>query len=113
MFKTVCKLSLEGIVSKKLAAPYRSGPSKPGSSQKSESSGGYTGYRRDFLRARSVSLLGVKRTWVAAPHESAFDPKRTSTAVYEIIFYYAAPASGVGIAVPPGMKRFPTELIPQ
>ena len=27
-------------------------------------------------------------------------------------FYYAAPASGVGIAVPPGMK-FPTELLPQ
>jgi hypothetical protein len=47
----------KGIVSKKLAAPYHSG-----SGQKSESSGGYTGYRRDFLRARSVSLLGVKRT---------------------------------------------------
>ena len=28
-------------------------------------------------------------------------------------FYYAAPASGVGIAVPPGMKSFPTELLPQ
>ena len=27
-------------------------------------------------------------------------------------FYYAAPASGVGIAVPPGMK-FSTELLPQ
>jgi hypothetical protein len=26
----------------------------------------------------SQSLLGVKRTWVAALHESAFDPKRTS-----------------------------------
>jgi len=23
------------------------------------------------------SLLGVKRTWVGAPHMSAFDPKRT------------------------------------
>jgi bifunctional non-homologous end joining protein LigD len=28
MFKAICKLGLEGIVSKKLNAPYRSGPSK-------------------------------------------------------------------------------------
>jgi ATP-dependent DNA ligase len=28
MFKAVCKLGLEGIVSKKVDAPYRSGPSK-------------------------------------------------------------------------------------
>jgi bifunctional non-homologous end joining protein LigD len=28
MFKAACKLGLEGIVSKKLDAPYRSGPSK-------------------------------------------------------------------------------------
>jgi ATP-dependent DNA ligase len=28
MFKAVCKLGLEGIVSKKLDASYRSGPSK-------------------------------------------------------------------------------------
>jgi hypothetical protein len=28
-------------------------------------------------------------------------------------FYYATPASGVGIAMPPGMKSFPTELLPQ
>jgi len=28
MFKAVCKLGLEGIVSKKLDAPYRSGPSR-------------------------------------------------------------------------------------
>ena len=28
MFKAVCKLGLEGIVSKKLDAPYRSDPSK-------------------------------------------------------------------------------------
>jgi ATP-dependent DNA ligase len=28
MFQAVCKLRLEGIVSKKLDAPYRSGPSK-------------------------------------------------------------------------------------
>jgi hypothetical protein len=28
MFKAACKLGLEGIVSKKLDAPYKSGPSK-------------------------------------------------------------------------------------
>jgi len=28
VFKVVCKLDLEGIVSKKLDAPYKSGPSK-------------------------------------------------------------------------------------
>jgi hypothetical protein len=28
-------------------------------------------------------------------------------------FYYAAPASGISIAVPSGMKGFPTELLPQ
>jgi ATP-dependent DNA ligase len=28
MFAAVCKLGLEGIVSKKLNAPYKSGPSK-------------------------------------------------------------------------------------
>jgi len=28
MFDAVCKLGLEGIVSKKFTAPYRSGPSK-------------------------------------------------------------------------------------
>ena len=28
MFKAICKLGLEGIVSKKLNAPYKSGPSK-------------------------------------------------------------------------------------
>jgi ATP-dependent DNA ligase len=28
MFKAVCKLGLKGIVSKKLDAPYKSGPSK-------------------------------------------------------------------------------------
>jgi len=28
-------------------------------------------------------------------------------------FYYAAPAGGIGIAVPSGMKSFPTEVLPQ
>ena len=34
------------------------------------------------------------------------------TSVVGTQFYYAAPASGVGIAVPPGMK-IPTELLPE
>jgi hypothetical protein len=28
-------------------------------------------------------------------------------------FYYAAPATGISIAVPSGMKNLPTELLPQ
>ena len=28
-------------------------------------------------------------------------------------FYYTVPASGVGIAMPSGMKSFPTEVLPQ
>jgi hypothetical protein len=28
-------------------------------------------------KTQSMSLLGVKRTWIDAPHMSAFDPKRT------------------------------------
>jgi hypothetical protein len=35
------------------------------------------------------------------------------TGVVRNHFYYAAPASGVGIAVPPSMKSFPIELLPQ
>jgi hypothetical protein len=35
------------------------------------------------------------------------------TVVTKNHFYWAAPASGVGIAVPSGMKNFPAELLPQ
>jgi hypothetical protein len=35
------------------------------------------------------------------------------TGVVRNHFYYAAPASGVGITVPPSMKSFPIELLPQ
>lgn len=35
------------------------------------------------------------------------------TSVVRNHFYYAAPASGVGIAVPSSMKSFPIELLPQ
>jgi hypothetical protein len=30
-----------------------------------------------YRKTQLMSLLGVKRTWVAALHMSAFDPKRT------------------------------------
>src|SRR5262245_44623369 len=36
---------------------------------------------------------------------------KTSTMKHH--FYYAAPASGVGMAVPSSMKNFPIELLPQ
>jgi bifunctional non-homologous end joining protein LigD len=38
MFQAICKLGLEGIVSKKLNAPYKSGPSKTWIKVKSERS---------------------------------------------------------------------------
>src|SRR5262245_12400225 len=38
----------------------------------------------------SRSLLGVKRTCVAALHESAFDPKRTSETASDHPFQYAS-----------------------
>jgi len=45
MFEAVCKLGLEGIVSKKLDAPYKSGPSKAWL----KTTGSYASYRRNFL----------------------------------------------------------------
>ena len=44
LFAAACKLGLEGIVSKKLDAPYRSGPSKLDQGQEPEGSGSDTGY---------------------------------------------------------------------
>jgi bifunctional non-homologous end joining protein LigD len=44
MFKAICKLGLEGIVSKKLNAPYKSGPSKAWLKIKNpKAPGSYTG----------------------------------------------------------------------
>jgi bifunctional non-homologous end joining protein LigD len=52
MFKAVCKLGLEGIVSKKLNAPYKSGPSKAWlKNQKSESASSHSRSRLDVLVA--------------------------------------------------------------
>jgi len=35
------------------------------------------------------------------------------TSIVRNHFYYAAPASGVGMALPSGMKSFSAELLPQ
>ena len=56
MFAAVCDLGLEGIVSKKLDAPYRSGPSKAWIKVKPEGSGD-TGARRNILIAGGSLLL--------------------------------------------------------
>jgi hypothetical protein len=40
------------------------------------------GPKRTCRKTQSMSLLGVKRTWLVAAHMSAFDPKRTSTALH-------------------------------
>jgi hypothetical protein len=42
MFKAICKLGLEGIVSKKLNAPYKPGHQRVAENQKPESTGCYT-----------------------------------------------------------------------
>jgi bifunctional non-homologous end joining protein LigD len=49
LFEAVCKLGLEGIVSKKLNAPYRSDRQKTGSRSRTQKRQG----RRGFLRALS------------------------------------------------------------
>jgi ATP-dependent DNA ligase len=50
MFEAVCKLGLEGIVSKKLNGPYKSGPSKVCfENQKFESTRCYAGVRWNVL----------------------------------------------------------------
>jgi hypothetical protein len=38
------------------------------------------GPKQTCRKTQPMSLLGVKRTWVAALHMSAFDPKQTSDA---------------------------------
>jgi hypothetical protein len=73
----LCKVGLEGIVSTKLDAPYRSGPSKSWiQGQKPESSSGDTSSRWDVLKLE-CPLSGVKRTSGGPAAMSAFDPKRT------------------------------------
>ena len=60
MFAAVCDLGLEGIVSKKLDAPYRSGPSKGvDQGQEPEVTGGDAGSRWGVLKA-GMSAFGGK-----------------------------------------------------
>jgi ATP-dependent DNA ligase len=49
MFKAVCKLGLEGIVSKKLDSPYKSGPSKAWLKIKNPKAPADTRHRRYLL----------------------------------------------------------------
>ena len=51
------------------------------------------------------TLLTATIVEVVAAGAKTIDPRRH--------YYYAAPASGISIAVPSGMKAFPTELLPQ
>jgi hypothetical protein len=56
MFKAVCKLGLEGIVSKKLDSPYKSGPSKAWLKIKNPKAPAATRAAMDFLdRERNLS----------------------------------------------------------
>jgi hypothetical protein len=67
MFKAVCKLGLEGIVSKKLDAPYKSGPSKAWLKSKIR-------LRRQLharLMGRFDRLLEPTRSGYPAPHRPA------------------------------------------
>ena len=58
MFEAVCKLGLEGIVSKKLNSPYKSGPSKAWLKiKKSESAGSDPCSRWHILRSMTQSLF--------------------------------------------------------
>ena len=51
------------------------------------------------------TLLTATIVEVVAAGAKTIDPKHH--------YYYAAPANGISIAVPRGMKAFPTELLPQ
>ena len=56
------------------------------------------------MRTVATLLIGAIGEVVAAGGKSVVARHR---------FYYAAPASGIGIAVPSAMKSFPTEVLPQ
>ena len=69
MFAAVCHVGLEGIVSKKLDAPYRSGPSKT-SDQSQESEGCNSRYRRHILKKFARPAISEE------PHLIAFQDHR-------------------------------------
>jgi hypothetical protein len=61
--------------------------------------------RQAVYLAVVATLLTTTVVEVVAAGAKTIDPRRH--------FYYAAPANGISIAVPTGMKSFPTELLPQ
>ncbi len=61
---------------------------------------------------RQALYLAVVATLLAATAVEVF-AAGAKTVDARNHFYYAAPASGIRIAVPSGMKTFPTELLPQ
>ena len=65
MFKAVCKLGLEGIVSKKLTSVYRSGPSKAWLKIKNPKSPAATRAGWDVL-AREIARCGIGRRHIRA-----------------------------------------------
>jgi hypothetical protein len=60
--------------------------------------------RQAVYLAVVATLLTATVVEVVAAGAKTIDPRR---------HYYAAPANGISIAVPTGMKSFPTELLPQ
>jgi ATP-dependent DNA ligase len=59
MFNAVCKLGLEGVVSKKLNAPYKSGPSKVWLKIKNPKAPAVRGRRTEF--SKTILLQSVFR----------------------------------------------------
>jgi hypothetical protein len=59
----------------------------------------------------SIAVIAVLATLLIGAAVKVF-AAGAKTSVVRTQFYYAAPTSGVGIAVPPGMK-FPRELLPE
>jgi len=57
-----------------------------------------------FLAVVGTLLLAAMIDFVAAG---------VKTSLVRSHFYAAAPANGIGIALPASMKSFPTELLPQ
>ncbi len=61
--------------------------------------------RQALYLAVVATLLTATVVEVVAAGAKTIDPRHHS--------YYAASASGISVAVPSGMKSFPTELLPQ
>ena len=60
---------------------------------------------------QALSLAVVATLLIATVVEVVAAGGRTIMARNHL--YYTAPASGISVAVPSGMKSFPTELLPQ